>query len=213
MNKSYIKIPAPMNPNVQLKVMHGHFATSHSHITCYVDITTMKTRCSEAHDVATVLAMHYSTDTPVDTIVCMDGTEVIGTYLAEELTKVGILSYNAHKTIYVVSPEYTSASQIIFRDNMQIALRNKHVLVLMGSVTTGKSLSSIEESLEYYQAKISGAAAIFSCVDEVNGLPVTAAFHADDVPDYKSYRHNECPMCRKGTPIDALVNSFGYSEL
>lgn len=213
MDKTYIKIPAPMNPNVQLKVIHGHFATSHSHITCYMDITTMKTRCSEAHNVASLLAMHYSTDTPVDTIICMDGTEVIGTYLAEELTKVGILSYNAHKTIYVVSPEYTSSSQIIFRDNMQIAVRNKYALILMGSVTTGKSLLSIAESLQYYKAKISGAAAVFSCVDKVGDIRVEAAFHPSDVPEYKSYKHNECPLCKAGKPIDALVNSFGYSEL
>jgi hypothetical protein len=87
MDKNYVKIPAVMNSNVSLKVIRGHFATSHSHINCFFDITTMKTRCSEAHNVASLLAMHYSVDTQVDTIICMDGTEVIGTYLAEELTK------------------------------------------------------------------------------------------------------------------------------
>ena len=213
MDKNYVKIPAVMNSNVSLKVIRGHFATSHSHINCFFDITTMKTRCSEAHNVASLLAMHYSVDTQVDTIICMDGTEVIGTYLAEELTKSGILSINAHKTIYVVSPEYVASGQIIFRDNMQIALLGKHVLLLLGSITTGRSLATILESVRYYGATVSGACAIFSAVDEVKGIKVAAAFHASDVPEYESYKTSDCPLCKKKVPIDALVNSFGYSLL
>ncbi|MGI6118100.1 MAG: hypothetical protein ACOYBC_06875 [Bilifractor sp.] len=46
--KPYIKVPSKKDPNVTLKVIHGHFATPHSHITCYMDVTTMKSRISEA---------------------------------------------------------------------------------------------------------------------------------------------------------------------
>ena len=31
------------NGSVPLKVIHGHFATNHSHINCYLDMTTLKT--------------------------------------------------------------------------------------------------------------------------------------------------------------------------
>lgn len=213
MNKDYVKIPSRMNPNVTLKVIHGHFATPNSHINCYMDITTMKTRCSEAHGVASLLAPCYSVDTPVDTIVCLDGTEVIGTYLAEELTREGILSYNAHHTIYVVSPEYGPSGQIIFRDNMQIAIRGKHALVLMGSITTGRSLNTAIDCLKYYQATITGVAAIFSAAGSVAGMPIHAAFHPSDVPEYSTYKAHDCPLCKKGIALDALVNNYGYSEL
>ena len=214
MIRGYTKIPAKSNPNVQLKIIPGHFVTPHSHVTNYMEITTLKTRCSEAHGLASILAMRYSTDTPVDSIICMDGTQVIGTYLAEELTQAGILSYNAHRTIYVVSPELAPTGQIIFRDNMtQLALRNKYVLLLLGSLTTGNSLRSIAESVQYYGAHISGACAIFSTLEELDGLTVTAAFHPDDLTEYGSYLPNECPLCKNGVPIDAIVNSFGYSEL
>ena len=213
MNKEVIKIKAQLDPRVQLKVIPGHFATSQSHITNYMDITTMKTRCSEAHGVASVLSTGYEITTPVDTIVCLDGTEVIGTYLAEELTKSGILSYNAHRTIYVVSPEYSSSGQIIFRDNLQIAIRRKHILVLLGSVDTGHTLQAGLECIRYYQGIISGVTAIFSAITEIDGVEITSAFHPEDIPDYVSYRHGECPLCKNKVPLDALVNSFGYSEL
>ena len=37
--------------------------------------------------------------TVVDTIVCIDGCEIIGAFLAEELTRAGVYSRNAHQTI------------------------------------------------------------------------------------------------------------------
>ena len=53
----------------------------------------------------------------------------------------------------------------------------------------------------------------FSAVDEVEGQPVNAVFHKDDIPDYQSCAMHDCPLCKEGRRIDALVNSFGYSKL
>ncbi len=213
MISQYSKVPASMNSNVTLRIVPGHFATTHSHITHYMEIGAMKARCSEAHGVATILAMHYTVSTPVDTIICADGTEVIGTYLAEELTRAGVLNYNAHRTVYVVAPEYAPSGQIIFRDNLQLAIRGKHVLLLMGSLTTGRTLERLMEGVRYYNADISGACAIFSAVKEVEGIPVISVFRPEDIPDFQSYAPSECPLCKQGQKIDALVNSFGYSVL
>ena len=130
----------------------------------------------------------YEASMPVDSIVCLDGMQVVGTYLAEELTKVGILSYNAHKTLYVLSPEYSAAGQIIFRDNMQMAIKDKYILVLMGSVTTGKTLQTALDCIRYYKGKVSGACAIFSAVSEVEGVELHAIFHPDDINGFSSYR-------------------------
>ena len=100
-----------------LRVAKGHFATSHSHINYYIDVTTQKARLSEAKAVAKELVAAYQHSTIVDTVLCLDGTQVIGTCLANELTKDGFANMNAHQTIYVITPEYTSGSQIILRDN------------------------------------------------------------------------------------------------
>ena len=82
-----IKIYARTDNRIQLKMIPGHFVTSQSHITHYLDLTTMKSRCAEAQRIASALAANYEASIPVDTIVCMDGLEVIGAYLAEELTR------------------------------------------------------------------------------------------------------------------------------
>ena len=209
--KSY-KIRSQRN-SLFLRVSRGHFATSHSHINYYIDITTQKTRLSEATDVARELVSYYNTNTIVDTILCLDGTAVIGTCLANELTKGHYMNINAHQTIYVITPEHTVGSQLIFRDNTVPMIKGKHVLVLAASVTTGYTARAAVEAINYYGGHVAGICSIFTTVKECAGYPVQAAFHAEDVEGYATYPSHECPLCRKGVKIDALVNGFGYSKL
>ena len=159
MEKSYTKIYTT-GATVPLKIRPGHFATNHAHINYYIDVTTLKARTKEAEDVAQALVGMYLYDTVIDTIVCMEGTEVIGAFLAEELAKGGFLSTNAHKSIYVISPEFNNNSQIIFRDNLIPMIRDKHVMILMASVTTGRTLNKAVESIQYYGGILQGASAI-----------------------------------------------------
>ena len=112
-----VKLPTNKS-SLFLRVAKGHFATSHSHINYYIDVTTQKARLSEAKAVAKELVAAYQHNTIVDTVLCLDGTQVIGTCLANELTKDGFSNMNAHQTIYVITPEYTTGSQIILRDNL-----------------------------------------------------------------------------------------------
>lgn len=199
--------------NVPLRFAQGHFATNHSHINYYIDITFQKTRLSEAKDVARQLVTNFNASTLVDTILCLDGTAVIGTCLAQELTESGFRSINSHQTIYVVEPEYNANSQMIFRDNIQPMIRGKNVLVLMASMTTGFTAKRSMEAIGYYGGNIAGVAALYSAVEETGGYPVASVYNVNDLPDYRSYDYRECPYCKQGVKIDALVNSFGYSEL
>ena len=200
------------NKNLFLRVTKGHFATSHSHINYYIDVTTQKTRLSEATAVAKELATYFK-NRIVDTILCLDGTEVIGTCLAEELTKEDFTNMNAHQTIYIVTPEHTTGSQLFFRDNIVPMVTGKNVLVLAASVTTGYTATAAVEAVKYYNGVISGIAAIFATVDECSGYPVRSVFDTKDLDGYASYPSHECPFCKEGKKIDALVNSFGYSKL
>ena len=199
--------------NVRLRAARGHFATNHSHINYYIDITFQKTRLSEAKETAGELVTHFINNTPVDTILCLDGTAVLGACVAEELTKTGFMTVNQHQTIYVVEPEYNANSQMIFRDNILPMFKNKHVLILMASVTTGFTAKRAIEAIGYYGGHVAGVAAIYRAVDEVEGYPVRSVYSVEDLPDYASFDYKECPYCKQGIRLDALVNSFGYSAL
>ena len=212
MRINMVKLPTKKG-NLCLRVARGHFATNHSHINYYIDVTTQKARLSEAKAVAQELVAAYRSNTIVDTVLCLDGTQVIGTCLANELTKSGFVNLNAHQTIYVITPEYTSGSQIIFRDNIVPMIQGKHVLILSATVTTGYTMQSAIQAVNYYGGMVAGLSAIYSTLDEFSGFPITSIFNPTDLPDYTSYEPKDCPWCKKGERIDALVNSFGYSAL
>lgn len=197
----------------------GHFATNHSHINYYIDLSAMKARVTEAKAAAHALAQQYMHNTIVDTIVCLDGTRVMGAFLAEELMEAGFISINAHKSIYVVQPEI-SGNQMIFRDNIRPMIEGKNVILLMASVSTGVSVTQGAECIEYYGGKLQGVSCLFSAVNEVSvnlhtgtvQFPINSLYSPEDIPGYSSFSKTACPYCKKGFKVEALVNSYGYSE-
>ena len=199
--------------NIMINAAQGHFATSHSHINYYIDMSAIKTRQSEANAAAEAIAEQYSATTVVDTILCLDGCQVIGAYLAEHLAKAGILSMNAHKSIYILEPDFTPSGQMIFRDNIKGWIKDKHVLVLLASATTGRTLASAVETVKYYGGTISGVSAIFSAANSVSGIPIHKLFDSSDISDYVAYDANNCKLCQSGLKIDAICNSSGFSKI
>ena len=202
MEKRIFKIYSEADNRVALKVIPGHFVTSHSHINYYVDLTTLQARQSEAEAAAKLLARKYENNTVVDTIICLNSCQVIGAYLAQELTKGGIMCLNAHNTIYVTAPEQDINGQM-----------NKNILILSTSITTGVTLEKAIRSVEYYGGKVQGIASIFSFVKEAHGVEVNSIFNANDMSGYASFDEKDCPMCKTGQRIDAIVNGFGYSKI
>lgn len=213
MESRMVKFYSKESNMVAIHAIPGHFATSHSHINYYIDITSLKTRIQEAKEVARVLHQKIGRVSYVDTIVCMDGTEVIGAFLAEEFEKEDMASTNRHGTIYVVSPEMNSNNQLLFRDNIKPSIAGKHVILLSASTTTGKTIHRSLEGIRYYGGVIEAVASVFSTVSEMDGFAVHSVFHAEDLPGYAAYSADDCPFCKKGIKLDAVVNGFGYSKL
>lgn len=199
--------------NLFLRIHKGHFSTGRSHTNYYIDITAQKSRLSEAKAVAEELLGYYGHSTVIDTILCLDGTEVIATCLAEELTKNQFYNINAHRTIYVITPEPTANSQLLFRDNMIPMIKGKHVLVLAASVVTGFTANAAIEAIRYYGGSTVGISCIFATVENCGNIKVNSVFNPKDLPDYATHTSHDCPLCKKGVKLDALINTFGFSKL
>lgn len=212
MENRKVKFYSKESNMVAIRAVQGHFATSHSHINYYIDVTSLKARASEAKEVARVLRQKINTPEYVDTIVCMDGTQVIGAFLAEEFEKVNYVSTNTHDTVYVISPEEEHSEQMIFRDNIRLAIEGKHIVLLLATTTTGETIKRSLECIRYYGGIVETVASIFSTVDSVDGMPVEHVFNSDDLPGYAAYTSAECPFCKRGHKIEAMVNGFGYSK-
>ena len=208
-----IIITSPLKPALSITAIPGHFVTSHSHINYYIDITAMKHSHIMAREAGITLADRFAYEKVVDTVVCMDGSEIIGAFLAQKLSKNDMISVNRQKNIYVITPEFNSNGQMIFRDNLEPMVCGKKILLMIASVTTGKTIHRALECIQYYKGDVQGIAAVFSAKEEQEGVPIHKLFSSDDLPGYETHSYRDCPLCRQGIRIDALANSFGFSRI
>lgn len=213
MENKMMKFYSKSNGNIVLRAVPGHFATSHSHVNYYVDMTGLKSRRNEAAAVARAFAQRFNPDELIDTIVCMDGCEVIGAYLAEELENRAIPSINKHQTFYIITPEVNVNNQMIFRDNLLSAIAGKHILLLSASNTTGLTIGRSMECVEYYGGTVVGICSVFSAMQQIGGQTVEAIFTPEDIPGYQAYESFNCPFCKTKQKLDAIVNGYGYAKL
>lgn len=212
MENRAIQVHSNKNHGISISIIPGHFATSHSHINYYIDMTSVKHQHEIAKLAADQMAQKYVNSVAVDTIICMDGCEVIGAFLADELSKTGVSSMNEGSDINVITPEYPNG-QLLFRDNVQEMIWNKNILLLVASATTGKTVNRSLECIRYYGGKVVGTSAIFSAIREISGVQIDSIFSSTDLPNYSTYSAQNCPYCHNHQKIDALVNSYGYSKI
>lgn len=213
MELKFSNIPVSVG-NVSLRVAKGHFATRNSHTNYFIDVTEQQSCLQEAKAVARELAQRDLTrNTMVDTILCLDGTRVIGTCLAQELTQGGNRSINTGKKIYLLRENVNHDGKLIFRDSARYMLDGKNVLLLLASVTTGSTVRKGMRCIKYYNGTVAGVASIYSHVKEVDGMPIVSLFNTNDLPGYISHHPDECPFCKLGQPLDAVIDKYGYATL
>ncbi|MCL2768202.1 MAG: hypothetical protein FWE49_05710 [Synergistaceae bacterium] len=211
-DKAYT-ISLEKNPLISMKVIPGHFTTSNAHISHYLDVSRLKCNSMIARDVARELALPYKTTTMVDTIVCMERTEVIGAYLAEELRQSGVSVINEGHEIYVTTPISNNIGNLSFQSSMIKHITNKDIILLTASVSSGRTLDSALDCIAYYRGRIAGISALFLAQLERLEQGINALFTSDDIPEYKMFSSRKCEMCQAGQALDALISTEGYTKI
>ena len=87
------------------------------------------------------------------------------------------------------------------------------MVLLLATTTTGETIRRALECIRYYGGEIEWVASLFSTVDSVDSVPIDSLFDGHDVTGYAAYNPHDCPFCKKGQRIEAMVNGFGYSKL
>lgn len=207
MEKRAFNLVSHENGDVSVKIIPGHFATKHSHVNYCIDMTSVKSQLVAARAAAKLLAAEFA-GTPVETILTLDRMKMVGAFLADELAHMHI---NRNQNIAVISPEITN-EMLLLRDNFLPYVEGKRVLLLTASATTGKDVNSTVHGIRYYGGIPVGAAMIFGGEFECT-VPAVKLFGEGNISDYASYASVDCPLCRKGVKVDAVVNSYGYSKI
>lgn len=196
-----------VNREICVKVIPGHFATKHSHVSHCIDMTQVKSCLDSAKAAAKVFAESFI-NTPVDTVICLERMKMIGAFLANNLSHSGI---NARQNIAVITPEITD-EKLLLRDNFLPYVKDRQVLLITASATTGKTLQSAIRGIRYYGGECVGAATVFGG-DFACDVPVVKLLGTENISEYLSYAPVDCPLCKRGVKVDAVVNSYGYSKL
>lgn len=207
MEKKGYEVFSHVNREISVRVIPGHFATKHSHISHFIDMTKIKSQLNMAKSAAKIFADSFM-GTPVDTIITLDRMKMVGAFMANYLSHGGI---NLNQNIAVITPELVG-DKLLLRDNLLPYVMNNHVLLLTASATTGLTVNSAIEGIKYYGGTPVGAATVFG---GVFNCPVQEVqlIGLEEIPEYTSYSPKECPLCKKGQKVDAVVNSYGYSKL
>ena len=210
METNAFELFAKRNNKVSIRVMPGHFVTQHSHVNYCVDLTRIKTESRLARATAKLFAESFAT-VAVDTIITLERMKMVGAFLAEELA--GSTGVNMNQEIAVISPEFTADEKLILRDNLVPYVKNRRVLILSATATTGITAMGAIRGIRYYDGDPVGVATVFGGAFEIPGVTVKQLIGVEDLPAYKSYRPGECRLCKDGVKIDALINSYGYSKI
>ena len=232
-----MKVKSKANSELELTVTPGHFSSDRFHVNYYIDMSSLKMRVSEAKKVAAAMAQQYikkvniqtrfntqlieagslgsmgANVKPVDTIICMDGCEVIGAYLAEEFIKEGLPNRTQHNSLYVITPEFDNRGQMVVRKNIKDMIKGRNVLVVLASAMSGRTITKAIGTILAYGGKVTGLSVIFGNVEEVDGYPVYCVFSQKDLPNFRLSDPDNCPDCKAGKKLDAVVNSYGYEML
>lgn len=210
------------NPVVKMDVIPGHFSTKHYHTTHYLDLSSLKNNVKVARDVAAEMALPYLTSKLVDTIVCIEGTEVIGAYLAKELLQEGTSVINAGRDIYVLTPTVNINRKLVFQTNTQELVYNKNIILLVSLMARGVTVNSVLECLAYYGGRVVGISTLFNSLPESHkygnrtlfkNIEVHSLFTDKDIPGYKISSPSECEACKEGHGLDAIVLEDGYIKI
>ena len=170
-------------------------------------MTRIKSQLISARAAAKLFAGSFA-GTPVDTVISLDRMKMVGAFMADELSRSHV---NFNQNIAVITPEIDK-DKLLLRDNFLGYVKGKRVLLLTASASTGKDVRSVVEGIRYYGGEPVGAATVFGSEFECS-VPVVRIFGADSVPGYSSFAPTDCPLCRDGVKVDAVVNSYGYSKL
>ena len=213
MEDNIITVASQKNRNLTVQVATGHFATGSAHRSHYIDIFDLMSSSSVAKQAARELSVPYFSNTYVEVIVYMDGTEILAAYLADQLLQSGVRVMNQGGEIFLVTPTTTKDGRFIFHQSVREKIRDKNVVLIVASMSTGATADQVLECLSYYGCKLVGISAVFSAFPHIGGREIHSLFDCNDIPDYHFYKPSECVMCREGRKIDAIINSEGYTRL
>ena len=154
-----------------------------------------------------VMGLGY-TGLPTAAMFATHGYEIIGVDVNAEV----ITAINQGREVFVVKPMNNVNRQLTFQSNLQKLITDQRVLLLVTSISSGSTLKSAQEVLNYYGANLVGVSSLFNAMPDSQEQDINTLFTQDDVSNYRMYKASDCELCKAGRKLDAIIIQGGYTN-
>lgn len=179
----------------------GHFVgVSGRHMDAYINKDALFPHVGEASLVGKMFA-EKNKNSNIDVVAAPAlGGIILAQWTAHHLLKI------KKKEVLAVFTEKTADGGQVFKRGYGPLIKNRNVLVIEDSTTTGGSVKKVVDAV-----RNAGGRVIRVCVmvnrdpKIVNKKTIGAPFSALAVYRIKSYEEKDCPLCKKGMPINMSI--------
>jgi orotate phosphoribosyltransferase len=175
----------------------SHFVgTSGRHMSLYVNKDALYPHTKETSRLGELFAIkNQNLDIDVVAAPALGGI-IISTWTAYHLSKL------KGKEILSVYTEKTPDRNQIFTRGYDVLVKGKNVLVIEDNVTTGGSVKKVIASVEKAGGNVVAVCVMFNRDLSINSKTIGAPFSSLAVIEADSWDEKDCPLCKKGVPID-----------
>lgn len=182
-------------------VTNSHIVyTSGKHGSVYINPDVLLPRSREVSAVAELFAQKYK-DRDIDVVIAPAiGGIVLSTWVAYYLTNL------KNKEILALFTEKTADNNQVLERGFDKLIKGKKTLIIEDITTTGGSVKKVVDRVTE-----AGGIVVEVCVmvnrdtKNVNEASVGAKFDSLDVLEAQAFDEKDCPLCKKGIPINTEV--------
>lgn len=179
----------------------SHFVgTSGRHMPAYINKDALYSHPLESSKIGELFAKKYK-DVDVDVVAAPAlGGIILSQWTAYHLTKL-----KGHEVQGVYTEKTPDKNQVFTRGYDKI-VRGKNVLIVEDLTTTGGSVKKVVDTVREVGGNVVAVCVMVNRDPKlVNSESIGAPFDALDTLVFDSYEEKDCPLCKKGVPVNTTV--------
>lgn len=181
-------------------ITDNHFVyTSGKHGSVYVNKDAVYPHTGETSKICRLMAEKFQNKT-IDVVAAPAlGGIILSQWVAHHLSSL------KGKEVLGVYTEKTPDKNQIFTRGYDTLVKNKKVLVVEDITTTGGSVRKVVNSVKAAGGDVIGVCVMVNRNADINESVVGAPFHFLAFMKAAAYEEVECPLCKRGVPVNTQV--------
>ena len=186
-------------------VKNGHFVgTSGKHMSVYINKSQVMANPKYVSKIGRLFAEKFQ-NKDIEAVVA---PAVAGIVLSQ-WTAYYLSKFNKKEVVSLYT-EKTKDNNQIFKRGYDFLVKNKRVLIVEDITTTGSSIKKVIRSVKKAGGRVIAASVMVNRDTKlVNSKTIRVPFSSLTILKIPSYNASNCPLCKKGIPINSSLGHGG----